>query len=127
MRDEPQRGLGNDTQHPLAAHHEAHEVETRLVFVAAASGLHDGAICQHRLQTQHIVAGDAVFEAARTTCIGGDVSAQAALLEGGGVWRIKPPQFAHLILQMPGDDAGLDHRHTVFEGDLLDLVHARHG
>ena len=124
MRNEAQGGLGNHPEQALAADHEADQIKAGLVLVAAAAGAHDGAVGQHGLQPEHVVAGDAVLQAARAAGVGGDVAAEAALLQAGRVGRIKPAELAHGLLQVAGGDAGFNDRDAVGGVNLLDAVHA---
>ena len=122
MGDEAQGGFGDEAEHALAADHETDEVEAGFVFVAATAGAEDIARGEHRLKSEHVVAGDAVFEAAGTAGIGGDVAAEAALFEGSGIGRVEPAFFTGCGLQMGGDDTGLHDRDAVVGVEFEDLI-----
>ena len=82
-------GLGDDAEHSLGADEHPVQIEAGLVLVRASAEPHERAVRQCDFKAEHVVAGDAVFEAARAAGIGGDVSAEAALRAARGVGRIK--------------------------------------
>ena len=70
------------------------------------------------------MAGDAVFEATGAAGVGGDVAAEAAFFEGGGIGWVEPAFFAGGGLEGGGDDAGLDDGDSVCGVEFEDLVEA---
>lgn len=125
--DEAEGDFGDDAEHAFAADEETGEVEALAVFVAAAAGSDDGAVWEDDFEAEDVVAGDPVFEAARAAGVGGDIAAEGAFAEAGWVRRVVPSEFADLVLEVAGDDAGLDDGDPVGRVDLEDAVHAFHG
>lgn len=125
--DEAEGDFCDDAEHAFAADEETGEVEALTVFVAAAAGVDDGAIGEDDLEAEDVVAGDPVFEAARAAGVGGDIAAEGAFAETCWVRRVVPAEFADLVLELAGDDAGLDDGDPVGWADLEDAVHAFHG
>ena len=76
------------------------EIEAGLVFVRAAAEADDGAVGEDDFQAEHVIAGDAVFQAARSAGVGGDVAADEIVGAAGGVGRIKKPRFSTAVLQV---------------------------
>jgi hypothetical protein len=126
MREQSQRRLRADAQQALGADEQAQQIEARLVLVRPASATHDVAVGQHNFQPQDVMARDAVFQAAWPPGVGGDVAAQTAILQAGGVGRIEQPARPRLRLEFAGQHARLDHRHEIALVDFQNAVHARH-
>ena len=122
-----QGGLGDDAEHAFRAGEKSDEVEAGLVLVGASAHAGHGAVGQHDFEAEDVGAGDAVFEAAGAAGVGGDVAADAAVLQAGRIGRIKKPLRAGGGLEASGDDARLDHGDEIVSADLLDAVHAHRG
>ena len=95
--------------------------------MGAATAAQHAAIGQHHGEPQHIGAGHAVFQAAGTACIGGNVAANAGFLAGGGVGRVEPAHLGAGGLQISREHAGLGHSHAIAGVHLQNAGHARHG
>ena len=87
----------------------------------------DIAIGEDDLEPEHIIAGDAVFQAARSAGVRSEVAADEVVGAAGGVRRIKEPAFFHGELELFGDDGGLDDGHKVAPVDLEQAVEAFQG
>ena len=87
----------------------------------------DSAVAQDNLESENIVAGDSVFEAAGAACIGGDISAQGGLFEAGGVGRVEEISAHGIRAKFGGDDARLDNGHAIGRGYLENTVHFHEG
>ena len=88
-RNQFQRRLGDDAEQAFRADEQPVQIEAGLVFVRAAAESDDRAVGQHDFQAEDVIAGDAVFEAARAAGVGGDVAADEIVRAAGGVGRIK--------------------------------------
>ena len=119
FRDHAEQAFGTDKQ--------AGEIEAGFVFMGASAQLDDLAAGLDDLQTEDKIAGDAVFEAARSAGVGGDVAADGAVGAAGGIRRIVEALFFHGFLQGLQDDARLDDGHKIAGVDFLDAVHAGQG
>jgi hypothetical protein len=86
-----------------------------------------GSIRQYNLQTEHIVSGDAVFEATGAPGIGGDISAEGRFLEAGRIGGIKEVSMFCGGSEFGGDDSGLDYSQPVSRGDFQNAVHFDEG
>ena len=118
-----ERGLGDDAEHPLGADEQAVQIEAGLVLVRASAEADERAVSQRDFEAEHVVAGDAIFEAARATGVGGDVAAEAAIRATRGIRRIEQSLLLHGILQRLGVNARLDDGDEIRPGDFLDAIH----
>ena len=84
-RQQPQGGLGDDAEGPLGADEQLRQVVAHDVLDRAAAGPDDGAVREHHLQAQHVVARHAVLDAAQAARVLGQVAADGADLEAGRV------------------------------------------
>ena len=89
QRNQFQRGFGDDAEQAFGADKEPVEIEAGLVFVRASAEADDGAVGQNDFEAEDVIAGDAVFQAARAAGVGGDVAADEIVRAAGGVGRIK--------------------------------------
>ena len=94
------RRLGDHAQHAFRADEQPREIKAGLVLVRAPAEPRRSAVRQHHFQAQHIIARDAVFQAARAAGVGGDVAADGAIRAAGGIGRIKQPALFDRLLQM---------------------------
>ena len=115
-----------DAEKTLGSREKPDQVEAGFVFVGATAAGHHFAVRQHDRETKNVAAGHAVFQAARTTGVGGDVSAYAAILEAGGVRWIEEIFFAGSFLEFSCDDPRLNHGHEIACVDLNNPVHSIH-
>ena len=120
-----QGGLGDDAQQPLGADKQPVQLEAGLVLVRAPAEAQHRAVGEDDLQAEHVIAGDAVLEAARAAGVGDDVAANRIVRPAGRVRRIEEPLLLDCLLEFLRVNAGLDHRHKVGGVDFLDPVHAR--
>ena len=89
----------------------------------AAAESRNGAIRQHHLQPQDIIARDAIFQAARPAGIGSNVPAEGTVGAAGGIGRIKQSRLFYRILERFGDHPCLNHSHKIARMDLLNPIH----
>ena len=75
------------------------QIEAGLVLVRAAAEAHDRAVGEDDFQAEHVIAGDAVFQAARPAGVGGDVAADGTVRPAGGIGRIKQALRFDCLLQ----------------------------
>ena len=83
------------------------QIEAGFVFVRAAAEPDDGAVGEHDFEAEHVVAGDAVFQAARAAGVGDDVAADEALASGsrgraGKTSSASRPPPASVAVMTPG-------------------------
>jgi hypothetical protein len=83
--------LGDDAERALAADEEVAEVVAGDVLHALGAEPADGAVGEDDLEAHDVVAGDAVFQAAQTAGVLGDVAADGADLHRAGIGRIEQP------------------------------------
>ena len=117
--------FGDDAEHALRADDEAEQIIAVGIEMRAAEP-DDLAGHQHHFDAEHIIGGEAIFEAMHAAGIFGDIAAdRAGDLRGGVGGVIKAP-----MLDRAGDrrigDAGLDDGDAVVEIDLLDAVELHH-
>ena len=92
--------------------------------MSSSADSNDGAIGQNDLETQDVMPGHTVFQAARAACIGCNVSTDRAVLQARRIRWIKEPTISHLALQIARNHARLDDGHAVRDRDLFDPVHS---
>ena len=68
--------LGNNAQQSLGSDEHPHEIKSGLVLVRASSDANKGSVSQCHLEAENIRAGDAVFETAGASGVGGNVAAE---------------------------------------------------
>ena len=102
--------LGDHGEGALRADQQAHQIVAGHVFDALVARVQHAPVCQHSLQRHHIVACDAVFEAARAAGIAGDVAAQGGLADASRIGRVKEPRCLCLGCQVGRDHARLSGR-----------------
>jgi hypothetical protein len=104
----------------------AREVVTRRGLDEFPTRAHHGAIGQHHLQAEDVVAGHPVADGAHAAGVGGDVAAEGCtgLTRRHRVDEIQRRQGAVQLLK---GDARLDHGHLVLPVDLFDGPHPVEG
>ena len=117
---------GGDAEGALAADEGAADVELgRLIQLASQLG--DGAVRQHHLQPQHVVAGHAVLKAVHPPGVLGHIAADAAGHLAGGIGG----EVIAIARHRPGDPAidhtGLHHHPPVGQVHLQHPAHAAGG
>src|ERR1700744_2161639 len=90
--------------------------------MSATTEADDGAIGKDDLQAQNVVAGDAIFEAARSSGIGGDVAAKRIVGATGRIRGIEQPALFHDGLKFGGIDERLDNGDKVGWVDFQNFV-----
>ena len=90
----------------------------------AAADADDRAVGEHDFQAEDVIAGDAVFQAARAAGVGGDVAADVVIRAAGGIGRIKEAVLSTASCNCFRDDARLDDGDEIVGVDFLDAVHA---
>ena len=123
QRDQFQCGFGDDAEQSFGTDKQAVEVEAGLVFVRAAAEADDGAVGQDDFEAEDVIAGDAVFQAARAAGIGGDVAADEIVRAAGGVGRVKQAAPLDGFLKISGVHARLDDGDEIGGVDFPDAVH----
>lgn len=122
--EEAKGGLADNSQQTLGAGEKAHEIEAGFVFVGAPADAEDASIHEHDFEAEEVLPGDAVFEAARSTGVGGDISADAAIFQAGRIWWIKQAAGPGFGLQVPSDDSRLHDGDKIPGVDFENFVHA---
>ena len=100
------------------------EVKAGFIFMCASAEPDDGTVGEHDFEAEDVIAGDAIFEAARAAGIGGDVAADEIIRAAGGVRRIKEAALLNRFLQMLRVHARLDDGDEIAGVDFPDAVHA---
>ncbi len=122
--DQTQQGFGDDAQRAFRAGKERLQIIADHILDALVAGVQDAPIRQDDSQAEHVVAGHAVFQAARAAGIGGDIPADGRLLDAGRVGRVEQAEFFHGRLQIGGNHSRFDGRSGVGFIDFQDMVHA---
>ena len=123
--NQSQQGLGDNAQRAFRAGEESVQVVAGDILDGFAAGLQDAPIRQDHGQAEHIVAGHAVFQAARTAGVAGDIPADGRMADAGRVGRVEKSHLFDLGLQVGGDDPRFGADGGVGRVDLEDVVHAR--
>src|SRR3954466_9353735 len=127
---QPQRHLGDDPEGALRTDHEAGQVVAGHPLRGAPAHAHGRAVvpgraADNRLQAEHVVAGDPVFEAAQATGVRGDIAADRGPRRAGRVGRVPEAVLGDRGLQVVVHHSGFHHRDQVVGVDLEDAVHPR--
>ena len=77
LRQDAHGHLGDDAEQALGADHHAEQIVALGIEMLAAEA-HDLAVDQHHLDAEHVVGGEAVFQAMHAAGILGDVAADGA-------------------------------------------------
>jgi len=85
----------------------------------------DAPIRQDNGQPEHVVTGNAIFQAARTTGIAGDVTANGGVAVAGWVRGVEQTLFFDNSLQVGSYNTGLHMSGGIHRVDFQDTVHAR--
>ena len=119
-----QRRLGDDAEQAFRADKQPVQIEAGLVFVRAPAEPDDAAAGQNDFEAEDVIAGDAVFEAARAAGVGGDVAADEVVRAAGGVGRIKQAAPLDGLLKFFRVHPRLDDGDEIGGIDFADAVHA---
>src|SRR5690349_17041055 len=85
------------------------------------------AVCQDNLESDYVIAGNTVFQTTRAAGIGRNVTSNGAMLETGGIRRIKQFLLADCSFQIGRDHTRLHEGNGVGKIDLLNPVHPYQG
>ena len=88
-REQAQNYFRDDTEHSFGADEQSDQIKAGLVFVHAPTGAQNLAICEDDFETGDVIARHAVLQTARPAGVGGDISANAAILHARRIRRIK--------------------------------------
>ena len=102
LGDQPHRDLGDDAQRALRPDEEPLEVVPGHVLDRPPAQPQHVPARQHDLQPQHVVAGDAVLQAARAARVGRHVAADRALVDAGRVGRVEEAELLDRAAADPG-------------------------
>ncbi len=116
------RRLGDDAELAFGAVDQAEDVVAGGIEMGAAD-LHDAAVEQHHGDAEHIVGGDAVFQAMRPAGVHADIAADRAGELGRRVGRVEEAFRRDLAGDGEIGDAGLHLRGAVGVVDRKDAVH----
>src|SRR5207253_9125718 len=103
-----ERGWSKGGQHAFGPGKKAGEIKAGLVLVRSAADSNHRAISENDLETENIIAGDPIFEAARAAGVGGDIAANERISAAGRIRWIEQPALLDRRLQPPRNDAWLD-------------------
>ena len=119
----PQRDgdVHDDPERALRPHHQRGEVVAGDALRGGAAELRDAAVGQDDGEAEHVVAGDAVLDAAEAARVGGDVAADRAGRHARRVGRVPEAVGGDPLPEVVVDDAGLHHRVALVG------VHLEHG
>ncbi len=121
-----QHGFGDDRERAFRPDDQLGEVVAGRRLHELAAGPDDVAVREHRLEAQHLVAGDAVFHGPHAAGVGGDVAAERrAVLTG--IHGIDEPQGRERGVELVEAHAGTHDGDVVFRVDLDDPIHALEG
>ncbi len=127
LRAQPHRHLGDHSEGPLRADQQRAQVVSGHALGGAPPQPDHLAAAGDHLQPQHVVAGDAVLDAAHPAGVGGDVAAYGRPGGAGRVRRVPQPVLGAGPAQIVVDDAGLHHGQPLAGVDLQHLVHGLEG
>ena len=116
--------LGDDAELAFGADDQAEKIVAGRIEARAAD-IDDVAVHQHHADAEHVVGGDAVFQAMSAAGIGRDIAADGASDLARRVGRVKEAVARDRIGNAGIGDAGLDARHAACEIDVEHLAHAR--
>lgn len=123
-----QRHLRDDAQRAFAADEQFGQGKPGDVLEPWAAQPDRGAVGQHNLHAQYVVACDAVLHAAQPAGVGGDVAADAADLERRRIRGIPQAVFGGGLLHLGVVQAGLAHcgAGDRVDGDVAHLFGGQH-
>jgi len=91
--------------------------------VGSTAESYNGAIGEDNLESEDIVSGDSVFEAAGATCIGGDISPESGFFEAGGIRGIEKVSAGCGRAELGCDYPRLDDSEAVFCRNFKNPIH----
>ena len=123
-RMEPQHGAGDEAERAFRADEDLLQVIARIVLQHLVERGDDGAVGQHGLESQHLLARHAVADDADAAGIGGEIAADLAGAARAEIERKEEPGFGCGLLAVLERRSGL-HRHG--GGGRVDLLDAARG
>ena len=99
MRDETQRGRGDDAERPLAAAQQAREVVAGVVLLEAVEAADDPAVGEHDLDADQLPPRGPVPQHVHTARVGGDRAADRRDITRGEIDSVLPARGARVRLQ----------------------------
>ena len=124
MPQDAHRHLRHDPELTLRTNGEPEQVVALRVEIIATE-LSDLSIHQNHLDFQDVVRRHPIFEAMRSACIHGDISADRACELARRIGGIKEPGMRHGIRNAEIGNAGLDGRCAIEKVHIENPVHAR--
>ena len=124
---QPQHRAGHDAKAALGADEQLLEIVACVVLDHLVHGRHDGAVGQHRFQTQHHVARHTVADDPVAAGVGRDVAAHGAATPGSQIEGIQQSFGVGSFLQVLQQYSGLHHGGSVDRVYGLNAIHAFHG
>ena len=121
--DEAHRDLGDDAELALRADDQRQEIVTGRIEARSAD-IDDLAVHQHHADAEHIIGGDAVFQAMGAAGIGGDIAADGAGDLARRVRRVEEAVSGDRLGNGGIGDAGLDPSHAVHQVERQNFAHA---
>ena len=119
--------FGDDAEQPFGADHHAQQVQPCRIKMPPAEA-YDLAIHQHQFDAQHVVRGEAVFQAVYAARVFRDVAADRTGDLAGRIGRVVEPAPLDRLRDGEVGDAGLHHGDAVLVVDVehaLELAHAQ--
>ena len=118
--------LRRDGQGPLGADEQLGQVVPARALDELSAGAQHGAVRQHDLEPEHVVAGHPVADGAHAAGVGGHVASERAALLAGR-HRVDQPQRGELAVELLERHPRLDDGDLVLRVDLEDPLHAVEG
>ena len=123
-RNKPKKRFGNQAKGSLGCCKQCIQVVAGHILDRLATGFQNSAVCKHYRQTQHVISGNPVFKAARTSRVAGDISADSGMTDARGIGGIEKTELFDFRLQIGGDDSGLSPDCRVAGINLQDSIHS---
>lgn len=105
--DQAKGGVGNHSEHAFGTDPEVSKIVAGGEFFEVAAQFDVFASGEIALEGDHVISGYAVLHASQPAGIAGDVSADGAPLEGGGIGGIHASKFEGGLLDLAGDGSCL--------------------
>ena len=121
LRQQPHRNLGDDAQQTLGTDDDAEQIVAASIGVFAAQP-DDVAVDRDELDPDHVVGGQAVFQAVHAAGVFRHVAADGAGDLAGRVRRVVEALRLHRLRDGEIGDAGLDDGAAIGNVDLQDLL-----
>ncbi len=122
LRDQAKNNLRQNRERALRADEQVRQVVADDVLYRLTAGLDDLAGRQHGFGAEHVLFRHAVLECARAAGALGDVAADDRLFQARWIGRIEQADALDRILQIAGDDVGLDDGEQIALVDFEDAI-----